>query len=142
MTREQWESLCDNCGRCCLHKIEYEDTERIHFTNVACRLLDPDSCQCTAYAARKKIIPDCVTLSPENLASLDYMPSTCAYKLVAAGKKLPAWHPLISHNPECIHEAGISVRGRTIPETGVADDDLEEYLVDWIEADQSYSETD
>jgi uncharacterized cysteine cluster protein YcgN (CxxCxxCC family) len=115
MTPEEWESLCDGCGQCCLHKIAQPQAPALK-TNVACRLLDSETCRCKNYARRKKIVRDCVVLTPENVASLTWLPSTCAYRLVEAGDDLPAWHPLISGDSESVHRAGISVRGRSISE--------------------------
>ena len=130
MTPEEWESLCDGCGKCCLLKVEYEDTGEIVPTNVSCRLLDRDTCRCSNYAERKQHVPDCIMLTPTGLAELSWLPRTCAYRLVAEGKDLYSWHPLVSGNPESVHEAGMSVRQCTISEDDAADD-LEEYVVDW-----------
>ncbi len=129
MTREEWESLCDGCARCCLAKLEDEDTGEIAYTNVACRLLDHETCRCTKYAKRSLFVPDCITLTPDNVSRLHWMPSTCAYRLLAEGKDLPAWHPLVSGDPNSVHYAGISVRGRAVPERRAID--LEDYIVTW-----------
>lgn len=129
MTREEWESLCDGCARCCLAKLEDEDTGDIAYTNVACRLLDDETCRCTKYAARSRFVPDCVTLTPENVGQLRWMPSTCAYRLLAEGKDLPVWHPLVTGDPDSVHLAGISVRGRVVSERRAID--LEDYVVTW-----------
>jgi uncharacterized cysteine cluster protein YcgN (CxxCxxCC family) len=115
MTPDEWESLCDGCGQCCMHKIAQVQGPALK-TSVACRLLDSESCRCKNYARRKKIVRDCVVLTPENVESLTWLPETCAYRVVAAGDDLPAWHPLISGDPESVHRAGISVRGRCISE--------------------------
>ncbi|MED5367761.1 MAG: YcgN family cysteine cluster protein [Pseudomonadota bacterium] len=133
MTLDQWESLCDGCAKCCLLKLIDKDTEALHFTNVACQLLDGQSCRCRDYANRQIHVPDCVRLSPSVLDSLDWMPSTCAYRLLRDGKDLPAWHPLVSGDPESVHHAGISVRGRVVSETLVDDADLEAHIVKWPE---------
>jgi len=135
MSKSEWESLCDGCGRCCLNKIEYEDTEGIFFTNVACKLLDSDSCRCKNYKNRHKQIPDCVSLTPGNIEELDYMPSTCAYRLLANNRPLPGWHPLITGDSESVHKAGISVRGKTVSEEFFTDEDLEDNLIDWIKTE-------
>ena len=129
MTPEEWESLCDGCGKCCLHKIEYEDTGQLCYTNVACKLLDLKTCQCSRYAERQRFVPDCVQLSPENVGSLAWMPSTCAYRLLAEGKDLPDWHPLVTGDPDSVHRAGQSVLGRCVPEKKAWS--LEHHIVDW-----------
>ena len=129
MSQAEWESLCDGCGKCCLHKIEDIATGKISYTNIACRLLDSDACKCSDYANRSKRVHDCVKLTADNLASLKWMPSTCAYRLVADGKDLEWWHPLVSGDRETIHAAGMSVRGRTIPEK--RGQDLWKYRVKW-----------
>jgi uncharacterized protein len=128
MTSAQWESLCDGCGKCCLHKLEDADTGDIHFTNVACHLLDLTSCRCANYPHRKKLVPDCVKLTPERIEQLRWMPQTCAYRLVAAGEDLPHWHPLVSGDPDSVHAAGISVRGRVISERFAGP--LEDHVLD------------
>lgn len=129
MTRDEWESLCDGCGRCCLAKLEDEDTGEIAYTDVACRLLDLGSCQCTRYAARSRFVPDCITLTPENVGTIAWMPSTCAYRLVAEGRDLAWWHPLVSGDSETVHLAGVSVRNRVITERDTVD--LEDRIVTW-----------
>lgn len=113
MTEAEWESLCDRCGRCCLVKLEDEDTGDIHTTDIACRLFDEDTCRCKDYPNRSQKVPDCVRLTPENTPSLGWLPVTCAYRLVARGQDLPWWHPLISGRAETVVEARISVLGRT-----------------------------
>jgi len=129
MSAEEWESLCDGCGKCCLLKLQDVDTGKIDYTNVACRLLDQDACRCTRYPERQRFVPDCVVLSAENITSLGWMPSTCAYRLVAEGKDLPEWHHLICGNRDMIHEVGASVRGRTVAEADAPD--LEHHIVTW-----------
>lgn len=131
MTREEWEALCDGCGRCCLLKLEDEDSGQIDYTDVACRLLDLNSCRCGDYANRRRRVPDCVKLTPANLKTLRWMPSTCAYRLLYEGQPLAWWHPLISGDPETVVEAGISVRGRVVSERKVDDEELEDRIVDW-----------
>ncbi|WP_420564981.1 YcgN family cysteine cluster protein [Thalassobaculum sp.] len=131
MTRAEWESLCDGCGKCCLVKLQDADTDEISYTDVACKLLDCDSCRCSDYPNRKKIVPDCVVLSVKLVSQLQWMPSTCAYRLLKEGKPLHWWHPLVSGDPNTVHEAGVSVRGRAISETVVADEELLEHIVDW-----------
>jgi len=129
MSRAEWESLCDGCGKCCLHKVEDSDTGEVWYTRIACRLLDLESCRCTRYAERTRHVPDCVTLTPEKVAAFGWLPATCAYRLVAEGKPLHDWHPLISGDPESVHHAGISIRGRARPEQLLDDpDDPDELL--------------
>ena len=129
MSHEEWESLCDGCGRCCLHKLRDDETEALAFTNVACRLLDTKSCQCSDYVRRKRRVPDCVTLTPELVREIDWLPPSCAYRRLADGKDLAWWHPLVSGDPNSVHDAGISVRDRAISErfAGL----LEQHIVDW-----------
>ena len=131
MTPAEWESLCDGCGRCCLMKLEDEDTGEIWFTDIACALLDRDACRCTDYRNRTARIPDCVALTPERIGMLSWLPPTCAYRLIDEGNDLYWWHPLVSRDPETVHSAGISVRGRTVAEADVPEAELEDHIVDW-----------
>ncbi|WP_288905247.1 YcgN family cysteine cluster protein [uncultured Sneathiella sp.] len=133
MSAEQWESLCDGCGKCCLLKLEDEDTLELAYTEVVCRLLDLGTCQCTRYPERSRLVPDCITLTPDIIPTLRWMPRTCAYRLLSEGKPLPWWHPLISKDPETVHQAGISVRGRAVSERRAGD--LEDHIVDWPDED-------
>jgi hypothetical protein len=128
MTDAEWESLCDGCGKCCLHKVRTR-TGAVKITNVACRLLDLDTCRCGNYPKRKTLVPDCVVLTPASVPTLDWLPSTCAYKLVSEGRDLPAWHPLKSGTAESVQRAGISVRGRAIGEREAGP--LASHIVDW-----------
>jgi uncharacterized cysteine cluster protein YcgN (CxxCxxCC family) len=129
LNRAEWEALCDGCGKCCLHKLEDEETGEIHPTNVACRLLDLETARCRNYRGRRAFVPDCVRLSAANLARIDWLPSTCAYRLRAEGKPLYDWHPLVSGDPESVHRAGVSIRGWTVSEAETGDD-LEDFVVD------------
>lgn len=134
MTREEWEALCDGCGKCCLNKLEDEDTREVVFTRLACRLLNDDTCRCTHYENRHAFVPECVTLDPKTIHDNAYwMPKTCAYRVLAEGGTLAKWHPLISGDPESVHRAGISVRGRTLPEFEVLEEDWEDYTIDFDE---------
>ncbi|HUZ67865.1 MAG TPA: YcgN family cysteine cluster protein [Beijerinckiaceae bacterium] len=112
LTEAEWESLCDQCGRCCLVKLEDEDTGRVHFTNLGCRLLQSQNCRCGDYENRQSRVPDCVKLTPATVSEIPWLPPTCAYRLVAEGKDLMWWHPLVSGSTETVHEAGVSVRNR------------------------------
>ena len=129
MSREEWESLCDGCGRCCLHKLRDEDTDAIHWTNVACRLLDRESCQCSDYTHRRRRVPDCVRLTPDALEEIDWLPPSCAYRRLQEGRDLAWWHPLVSGDPETVHTAGVSVRGRAIDERVAGR--LEDHVTAW-----------
>lgn len=128
----EWEALCDGCGRCCLHKLEYEDSGEIDYTDVACRLLDLSTARCSDYAGRRAQVPDCVQLTPDNLASINWLPATCAYRRLHEGRGLPRWHPLLSGSAETVARAGISVAGRVLPETAVDEDELDEHVIRWI----------
>ena len=132
MSQEQWESLCDGCARCCLIKLEDEDSGEIAYTGVACHLLDLDQCRCTRYPDRHELVPDCVHLGPEQAAAFRWLPTTCAYRILADGGELPDWHPLVSGDPDSVHRAGISVRGRALPETHVHPDGLDEHVIRWV----------
>lgn len=131
MTRKEWESLCDGCAKCCIVKFEDEETGALAYTNLHCRLLDGNTCQCSDYKNRKKYVPDCVKLTPESVAAVDWLPDSCAYRLVQDGKDLPDWHHLVCGDRNRIHEEGHSVRGRTISEEGISEEDQEDYIVDW-----------
>ena len=122
MSEAEWESLCDGCGKCCLSKLEDEDTGEIYFTSVGCRLFDAATCRCRDYPRRLAQVPDCVRLTPENVHTIPWLPSTCAYRLVAEGRDLEWWHPLVSGDPDTVHRAGISVRGRV----SASEDELSE----------------
>ncbi|WP_455203861.1 YcgN family cysteine cluster protein [Kaarinaea lacus] len=130
MSKAEWESLCDGCAKCCLHKIEDIDSGDLYFTNIVCFLLDLDTCRCGDYEHRRELVPDCVNVYEHgDVQSLNYMPSTCAYRLLANGDDLPDWHPLVSGDPESVHRAGQSVRGRVFVES--EDLVVEDHIVEW-----------
>ena len=133
MTDSEWESLCDGCGRCCLVKLEdADDKNRTYFTDVGCRLLDGETCRCTDYKNRTKQVPDCVRLTPRNVRRIVWLPPTCGYRLVADGRNLYWWHPLVSGDPTNVHTAGISVMGKVgADEDAVRDEELEDRIVQW-----------
>ncbi|MBT9289136.1 YcgN family cysteine cluster protein [Prosthecodimorpha staleyi] len=134
MTDAEWESLCDGCGRCCLNKLEEEETGDIYWTDVACRLLDTETCRCRSYPNRHDFVPDCVRLDVEEVTNQTYtwLPPSCAYRLIAAGKPLAWWHPLVSGDPETVHLAGVSVRGRGVKsEADIPVEELEDHVVEW-----------
>lgn len=133
MSRDEWESLCDGCAKCCLLKLEDEDTGLIHYTNVVCRFLDQKKCKCTEYKKRRKLVPTCLQLEPGELDDLNWMPSTCAYRLLNEDKPLPIWHPLITGGRKEMIESGNTVSGKVISEEYVHEDGLDEHLVNWVD---------
>jgi len=132
LSREEWEALCDGCARCCLYKLEDEDTGEIYYTNVICKLVDSYRCRCTDYAHRARLMPTCLVLDADLVTQLKWMPKTCAYRLMAEGKDLEPWHPLVSGQPDSVHRAGMSVRYRVVEERDADMDALEDYVVDWL----------
>ncbi|MCX7382326.1 MAG: YcgN family cysteine cluster protein [Alphaproteobacteria bacterium] len=129
MSVEEWESLCDGCGRCCLHKVRYEESGGLAFTNVACRLLNLETAQCSDYTNRRRKVPDCVQLTVGDMDHIDWLPPSCAYRLIDEGKPLAWWHPLVSGDPQTVHEAGVSIRGRALSEKRAGM--LEHHLAEW-----------
>jgi uncharacterized protein len=132
---DEWEALCDGCGRCCLLKIEDEDSGRLFYTSVVCEYFDNDRCRCTHYADRQLLVPDCIKVTPRVAATQKWLPETCAYRLLAEGKSLYDWHPLISGNRNSVHAAGISVRDKVVSEQHVHPDELPEHLAHWLGQD-------
>lgn len=130
MTPQEWESLCDGCGRCCLEKLEDEETGEVAYTSVACRFLDTWTCRCTCYNDRYNQMPDCLEMTPQNIGMFEWLPRTCAYRLVNEGRDLCSWHPLITGDPDSVHDAGISVRHKVISAKHVSPDQLEAYILD------------
>jgi len=127
----EWEALCDGCGKCCLNKLEDEDTGEVVLTRVACRLFDDATCRCTQYDIRHQFVPECIVLRPDTIdRHLYWLPQTCAYRLVYEGRPLYDWHPLISGNPETVHDADISMRHATVPEFEVPEEDWEDHLIE------------
>jgi uncharacterized cysteine cluster protein YcgN (CxxCxxCC family) len=128
LSREEWEALCDGCGKCCLHKLEDEETGRVYRTNVACRLLDRATARCSDYKHRKAQVPDCVQLKPGSVSKLEWLPATCAYRRVDEGLPLPDWHHLVCGDRNRVHEVGASIVGWTVSEADVGD--LEDHILD------------
>ncbi|UWR23132.1 YcgN family cysteine cluster protein [Sulfitobacter sp. S190] len=128
---KEWEALCDGCGKCCLNKLEDEDTGAVALTNVACRLLDDSTCRCAQYDIRHQFVPDCIVMTPDNIDEHAYwMPETCAYRLLWQGKSLPDWHPLLTGTAESVHAAGVSMRGRTVSEWETAFEEWEDHIIE------------
>ena len=131
MSRAEWEALCDGCGKCCLNKLEDDDSGEVALTRVACRLLDDATCRCCHYENRHQFVPDCIVLTPQNIDEHMYwLPQTCAYRLLHEGRALFDWHPLVSGDPGSVHRAGVSMQNRTVSEFDVADDDWEEHIIE------------
>ena len=133
MNAEEWEALCDGCARCCMIKLEDEDTGEVHHTSLVCHLLDVDNCRCSHYSERHDIVRDCIKFTADLAGQLKWLPASCAYRRLAEGLPLMAWHPLVSGSPESVHEAGISVRDKVIPVQSVHEDDQVNHIVEWVE---------
>lgn len=129
MSRQQWESLCDGCALCCLQKLEDEDSGEVFYTDVHCRYMDTNDCSCTVYQKRQEYVPHCVWLTPQQAHEFHWLPETCAYRLVAEGKPLHDWHPLITGNAESVHAAGISLRGKGVADNLVKEEDWEDHII-------------
>ncbi len=131
LSPEEWEALCDGCGKCCLNKLEDEETGEVAFTRIACRLFDDETCRCAQYDIRLQFVPECIVLKPSTIGKVAYfMPKTCAYRLRHEGKPLPDWHPLVTGDPDSTHKAGMSVRGQTLPEFEVPEEEWEDHLIE------------
>ncbi len=133
LSKAQWESLCDGCGKCCLVKLQDDETDAIAYTNVACELLNTETCQCSDYAARKRKKPECTLLTVDDIPAFHWLPATCAYRLVAENKPLPAWHHLVSGDTQAVHTTGNSVAKQCISEAEVAEDEIFEYIIRWVD---------
>ena len=132
LSDHEWEQLCDGCAKCCLHKFEYEDTQEILYTRIACRLLDTDTGSCRNYDNRFALVSDCVKICPKDLSALRWLPSTCAYRRLSEGKPLAAWHPLVSGDPLSVVRAGKSAVGRVVSEDAVPPEDWEDHVIQWV----------
>ncbi|MGR3501633.1 YcgN family cysteine cluster protein [Pseudaestuariivita sp.] len=131
LSRVEWEALCDGCGKCCLNKLEDEDTGEVALTRVACRLLDDSTCRCAQYEIRHQFVPECIVLTPKNLEdNLYWMPQTCAYRLLHEGRDLPDWHPLVTGDPNSVHAAGVSMQDRTVSEFDTPEEDWEDHIIE------------
>jgi uncharacterized protein len=133
LSAAEWESLCDGCARCCMIKLEDEDTGEVHYTNLVCDLLDTATCRCTRYPQRHELVPDCIEFDADLAAGLQWLPANCAYRRVAEGLDLLEWHPLVSGRADSVHEAGISVRGKVIHQGQVHEDEHQEHVIHWVE---------
>ncbi|NOR69351.1 MAG: YcgN family cysteine cluster protein [Methylomarinum sp.] len=131
MTTKEWESICDGCGKCCLNKLEDEDTGEIFFTSVVCNLIDLDTCRCTRYLERTTLILECLDLKQHDFSEYNWLPSTCAYRLLTDGKELPSWHPLVSGDQESVKDAGVAISSFAMKESDV--DDLEDHIIEWLD---------
>lgn len=133
LSASEWESLCDGCAKCCLHKLQDEDTGEVFYTKVRCKHLVEEHCRCSDYAQRSVLVPNCIQLHVEKIPAYDWLPSTCAYRLRAGNEPLPLWHPLVSGDPQSVHDAGISIRGRSVSDEFIHPDGYEEHIIHWVE---------
>ena len=133
MTRDEWESICAGCGKCCLFKIEDKDTGAVRYTDACCHLLDPQTCRCTHYEGRGKIVSTCKVLTPDRVKTFTWLPKTCAYRLLQEGKALPWWHPLVSGNPDLVHHSGHSIKGKVISKQGINPFQLHRHFIAWVD---------
>lgn len=133
LNAQEWESLCDGCAKCCLHKLEDESSGEVFYTKVRCRYLDEAQCRCSDYSRRNELVPNCVVLRAQDIADYHWLPSTCAYRLRAQGEPLPSWHPLVSGDKNSVHDAGVSIRGRAVSDEYVHPDGYEEHIIHWVE---------
>lgn len=133
MTGGEWESLCDGCGRCCLHKLEDDEDGALYFTDLSCRHLDTEACRCSVYSERLERVPDCLDVRSLRTEQYHWLPSSCAYRRLHEGRPLAAWHPLVSGDPDSVHRAGVSVRDRVINEDQVPEEDWQERLIYWVD---------
>ncbi len=129
MSKDEWESLCDGCAKCCLHKLEDEDTGEVHYTEIVCRYLDRETCNCTEYKRRQELVPNCVWLKPEDVNEFHWLPGTCSYRLIHEGKPLPKWHHLRSGDKNTIHKYNHSMRRKGIPDDKIPEDDWQDYII-------------
>ncbi|MEJ6404748.1 YcgN family cysteine cluster protein [Yoonia sp. 2307UL14-13] len=131
MNQREWEALCDGCGKCCLNKLEDDDSGDVALTRVACRLLDDSTCLCSNYTMRHEFVSECIALTPKNLEKHMYwLPQTCGYRLIYEGRQLYDWHPLISGDPQSVHRAGVSIQNRTVSEIDIDEDDWDDYVIE------------